>query len=254
MQGWPLIGAFLTVFRFSGSNLIKSVCPNHPDCFWLVMDSTMDSTMDAQITGELVCLSDASDDYDDSPASLGSGCEIVDVEPALPVLSPMVDVEPVVPVPSPKPDKVVSPPSPGDADAAAGPPPLPDYSELDVVSDIEDDGRPQHEAVTPDPTTVDSPTSPESMHVSEVPDSASDVSDPMGTTLELDPSPYRRRLRDVSEDPKDPMVPAGRSSTSPFPRFTMTVMCKFHSFRIGGVVDEMTKTSSPKESDRLKEA
>lgn len=54
---------------------------------------------------------------------------------------------------------------------------------MDVVSDTWDDGRPQREEVTPDP--VDSPASPasvESVHVSEVPDSDSEVSDPMGTS------------------------------------------------------------------------
>lgn len=207
----------------------------------------MDSTMDALVTGELICLSDASDDsrHDspDSPVSMGSGCVMVDVEPVPP--APKLDGAEAVSLPS----------LPGDADAAAGPPPLPDFSDVDVVSDTWDDGRPQHE-VTPDP--VDSPASPtsvESMHVSEVPDSDSEVSDPgsdpMGTTLELDPSPYPRRLRDVTDDP---IVPSGSSSTSGFPRFTMTLMGKFHSVRIGGVVDEMGRAPSPKESERVKEA
>ena len=40
-----------------------------------------------------------------------------------------------------------------------------------------------------------------------------------------------------TRDPKDDEP--GSSSTSGFPRFTMTLMGKFHSVRIGGVVDEM---------------
>ena len=99
-------------------------------------------------------------------------------------------------------------------------------------------------------TLCHSPVSP-SIRDTEV--EGSSDSDVMGTTLELDPSPYHRRLRDVGEDPL--ALGPGSSSASPFPRFAMTLMGKFHSIRVGGVVDEITRTEAvSSEVGRLPEA
>lgn len=192
-----------------------------------------------------------SDNDDNSPiSSITFDCVVADGDDGDDSVA-----EPVLAVPSPK--LHVSSMA-GDGDAAAGPPPLPNFSDLELESEVEDDGRPQHEAASesPDLTTphsCHSPVSPESIRDTEVEGSDSDVSDPMGTTLELDPSPYHRRLRDVGEDPL--ALGPGSSSASPFPRFAMTLMGKFHSIRVGGVVDEITRTEAvSSEVGRLPEA
>ena len=211
----------------------------------------MDTEMEALVidTEKHSAVIVVSDDDDNSPiSSITFDCVMADGDDGDDSVA-----EPVLAVPSPK--LHVSSMA-GDGDAAAGPPPLPNFSDLELESEVEDDGRLQHEAASESPddlTTPHSCHSPVSPSIRDTEVEGSSDSDVMGTTLELDPSPYHRRLRDVGEDPL--ALGPGSSSASPFPRFAMTLMGKFHSIRVGGVVDEITRTEAvSSEVGRLPEA